>query len=436
MRFALFFATILSITQLSAHNLSDSTLMNWGAEQPRSRIMVYDSVNAAQSGDVEMSKYMAALGEWRQEAQNEGVFESTFVRPFLWMGRQVYVRFERVAAPYTVAINGVRVAHIQNSSLPAEVNITKYALEGNNAITITIDKESKVEPVEGWAKESTQPIMGGWVISQPTMMIRDIAISTKLVDNKLQSHIKLRVKSHALNTRVSTLHYSLHRDDGGLVAFGHKDVTLSMRGEAEVPFAVTLSAQDGWSAESPNLYTLKLRTQHEGRDVEYHNYRVSFRDIGTSEQGLVVNGVHTALNIKNYAGEELLDIKNQGFNTIRIAAGAYDQALYDKCDRIGLYVVSPMPINSSKSHRGVAKGENPSNNPQWLGAYIERVEAGYYTSQIHPCVIAFSLADDSRNGCNLYEGFLRLKECERARPIIYFEAQGEWNTDNLKFTNL
>ncbi len=439
MRFALFFTLLLTIVELSAHNLCDSTLMNWGVEHPRSHIVAYESANSAQTREVEKSKYIAMLSDWSSPTQDQRLFEASFNYPFMWIGRQAFLRVERAASPYTVKVNGTEVAQVLNNRLPAEINITKQAREGANTVTITLDNESGAEAIEGWERDNSEPaITQAYVMTQPTQMIRDIAISTKVVAERLQSHITLSIKSYALNQRVSTLHYSLHGDDGRLVSFGHRNVTLSMRGEQDISFTVTMAIEEGWSAERPNMYTLKLRTQHEGRDMEHHSYRVSFRTVEVSQSSgeVLINGVPTPLSITKYGGQELLDIKTQGFNTIRVPAGWFDQSLYDKCDKVGLYVVAPMPINSSREAKEITKGKNPSNNPEWVGAYIERIEAGYYTSQIHPCVIAFSLADESRNGYNLYEGFLRLKEIEPSRPIIYFEAQGEWNTDNLKFTNL
>jgi beta-galactosidase len=39
------------------------------------------------------------------------------------------------------------------------------------------------------------------------------------------------------------------------------------------------------------------------------------------------------------------------------------------------------------------------------------------------------MAEESSNGINLYESYLRLKALEQKRPVIYLEAAGEWNSD-------
>ena len=65
---------------------------------------------------------------------------------------------------------------------------------------------------------------------------------------------------------------------------------------------------------------------------------------------------------------------------------------------------------------------------------IARIEESYHTTKLHPCVVAFSLAEDSANGINLYEGYLHLKGLEKERPVLYPDAGGEWNSDKLRLS--
>ena len=73
-----------------------------------------------------------------------------------------------------------------------------------------------------------------------------------------------------------------------------------------------------------------------------------------------------------------------------------------------------------------------SNDPAWKAAFIERAEHAYHTAKRHPSVIAFSLAHNSANGICLYESYLHMKQQADTRPMIYRDAEGEWNSDVLK----
>ena len=46
-------------------------------------------------------------------------------------------------------------------------------------------------------------------------------------------------------------------------------------------------------------------------------------------------------------------------------------------------------------------------------------------------MIAFSLAEKSANGINLYESYLQMKRTGDPRPFVYPDAGGEWNSDAL-----
>ena len=74
-------------------------------------------------------------------------------------------------------------------------------------------------------------------------------------------------------------------------------------------------------------------------------------------------------------------------------------------------------------------GGTPSNDPSLADEYLERVKAMYYRSRNFTCVIAYALGNPSGNGYNMYKAYEWLKSVETARPVIYADAAGEWNTD-------
>jgi len=57
------------------------------------------------------------------------------------------------------------------------------------------------------------------------------------------------------------------------------------------------------------------------------------------------------------------------------------------------------------------------------------VQAMYYRSRNHTCVIAYALGGEAGNGYCMYKAYQWLKEAEHSRPVICADADGEWNTD-------
>ena len=45
------------------------------------------------------------------------------------------------------------------------------------------------------------------------------------------------------------------------------------------------------------------------------------------------------------------------------------------------------------------------------------------------CVVAYDLGSPSGNGYNMYKAYEWLRSVEPSRPVIYGDADGEWNTD-------
>ena len=113
----------------------------------------------------------------------------------------------------------------------------------------------------------------------------------------------------------------------------------------------------------------------------------------------------------------------------------------DRGHLLGLFVTEQIEareldaaIDAVHACGGLAVMAHPferSSDAQRLDAYLDRPQQHYHAVKRHPSIVAFSLARESANGINLYESYLRLKELEPARPVIYTESGGEWNSDRL-----
>ena len=125
---------------------------------------------------------------------------------------------------------------------------------------------------------------------------------------------------------------------------------------------------------------------------------------------------------------ELKTLKSKGSNTV---CPDYPQPawFYELCDELGLYVIDRANINAPDRRDDRRVGGTPSNDPALADAYLERVKAMYYRSRNHTCVVAFALGGESGNGYNMYKAYEWLKSVEKSRPVIYTDADGEWNSD-------
>lgn len=439
-RFLSIIALVFAVGALSAQEYDSPEYVSLGRELPRSKTLPYPTAEEAQalgSGAV-ASKYLRPVTGWtRTEEPDATVFTSKYVIPFVWLSRQAILYVDEASGAYEVIINGQKVGYAANAFTPAEFNITKASKEDVNTISIRILKDHWSRRMEDFV-ETREPRVGEtYVISQPTIRVRDVVHNTD-VDLKSEYanvEVGLIVKTESLNPKTARIHYELIAPDTTVVTQGYKDVTLGMRDEDTVKFMARIPYVLTWCADMPVRYRLNIKTQIEGRYAEYQSRMIGFRDIDINEDGdFMINGIKTELFYRDFdplkvTEKDIIAARVLKYNALRFKMGAVPQNVYRMCDSLGMYVIAQIPINTSKSGLSRRIGGNPSNDPKWKAAFLDRAETAYRTTCGQASVIGYVMAEESSNGINLYETYLRLKALERKRPILYIEAAGEWNSD-------
>ncbi len=405
-----------------------------------SRCPMWPSATAEEAANPDLAtthRYYARAGEWTEV---DGGYRTTFTRPFAWANRRTILRLESAPRGYEVLVNGHRAGFAPNGNTPTEFDVTKLAVEGRNTLEIKLCDASYNAPVEAWKEGAEQPAPArAWLMSPPTMRVRDVAVKCSMTgEESAIAEFAAVVCSGALNARTTRFSYELLNPAGEVVTAGNGDMTLELRGEDTLRFATRIPVTDLWSVEQPNLHTLRIRTIHEGRNVEFSEVKIGLRDVGTAEGDMFLNGSRTplkmvAIDAREADADRLHELRDQGVNCVMFNTGELPDEVLSRCDAVGMMVIAQVPIDSRHSGESRLKGGNPSNNPAWSETYVDRALTTYHTTKRHASVVAFSLARESQNGIALYEAYLALKGMKDSRPVIYLEADGEWNNDALTF---
>lgn len=386
-----------------------------GRERTGMGLIPFSSAAAALSGDVAASPFyrLPEGGVVIQKDSHE--LTGDYKVPFAWVDRQVFLHVEGASSPYKVLINGTETAYNPSPRVGADFDVTKLSKEGNNAFSIIFDMPQYVAHVRIYA------------FSQPRVRIRDVVAETSFGEGDAGLlDLGVILKSHLLNPKEYEVYYELFDPQGNSVASGHKPARFRMKQEDTVSFFANIPHIQPWSDERPNLYTLQLKTQYEGRFGEYTALRIGFRTVGMSNGRLVVNGVPVAINaltlkpVSDVAqmAEKLREAKLNRYNMIRLVDAPASSEFYQLCDMLGLYVCDQAGLPLADA-----------NNPDREQLYIDRVMTMYDASKNHPSVVMFALSDIDENGYNLYEAYLALKRREKVRPISFDGAHGQWNSD-------
>lgn len=429
-----FFSLSLLLTGRPSDVRAQEGALSSGCEQPRSEVFPSPTQLAASTRRGEENTYVRRVGLWTRSGNR---FTTTFTVPFSWTNRQVLLRFASAPGTFRVEVNGREAGRCTDGNTPVEMLVTGLVSEGRNDISVLLDTPSPTAPLEAWEHDEGQELGPVWLLSQPTLRIRDLGTRCWQVaqSGEYMAEVAVVMKSDALNSRTARLWYELLTPEGETAVAGYQDLTLDLRREDTVRFVAPVPRRWLWSAEVPHLYTLRLKTQHEGRYDDYQEYRIGLREI-TMEQGqMYVNGRPATLRVREVQPQldpdDVAEIKSQGYNTLRLLPGTVAPALYERCDNVGMYVIAQAPIDTHTHGASRQVGGNPSNDPAWRDVYIERALRTYHTAKRHASVIAFSLARHAANGICLYESYTALKQLGDIRPVVYPEAEGEWNNDPL-----
>lgn len=425
---------------INAQEYDSPEYISLGREKARTKVVPYPTAEEAQNLGAGMvaSKFVRPVKEWtRTEEEDAVVFTSKYVIPFVWLSRMAILYVDEASGAYEVLINGKKVGYSANAFAPAEFNVTKASKEDVNTISIRVLKEHFSRKMECFNEKTEAHIGEVFVMSQPMIRVRDVVHKT-FVDMKSEyANVELGmiVKTESLNPKKARIHYELVAPDTTVVTYGHRDVTLGMRSEDTVKFTAQIPYALTWCAEMPVRYRLNIRTQVEGRNVEYQSHMIGFRTVEANDEGdFFINGIKTELFYRDFdplkvTDKDIIAARVLKYNALRFKMGAVPQNVYRMCDSLGMYVIAQIPINTKSSGLSRQIGGNPSNDPKWKAAYLDRVETSYRTTRGQACVIGYIMAEESSNGINLYESYLRLKEMEEKRPVIYIDAAGEWNSD-------
>lgn len=366
-----------------------------------------------------------------------------FIVPFDYMDKTVYIRIGGSSSKTRLFVNGQAVGFSTDSRTAAEYNISAFVQRGVNTIDVMVEGSShgsRLECQQDWRFGGVNRKVE--LLVQPKIRVYDFVNTTTLDPSYTNGMLQaaLLLKTELLNTHTVTVYYDLYDPEGQLVNTEFRDVTVGMRTVDTVRFLSSVRDVTLWTAETPSLYTVLYRIKREGRWSEYASVKVGFREVKTEKGELKLNGQKlmikgVLLSEHNYLTGNVMtreqirsmihSMKIAGINAVQGNGYPLPDDLYDLADSMGLYVFDAANVSAEK----LAPSSSLANDPSWGQAIWQRLLSTYERGKNHPSILVWSMGQDSGNGFNMYEGYLRLKAMEKYRPVQYCGADGQWNTD-------
>ncbi len=395
------------------------------------------------------------------ERNPTGCYRRSFTLPKDWDGKEIFVHFGAVSSAFYLYINGHEVGYSQGSMEPAEFDITQYTKAGENIIALKVIKYSDgsyLEDQDMWRIAGIH--RGIELYATPKIRIADFGYRTELdslcQDAQLIVDPKLSVFGSERGTgyRIEAMLYDaqgkamldsvLWHAAEPMLNLDRKGKILNQRNPQRgyAPYGwlkVTINNPQKWDAEHPYLYTLKLALKDStGAVVERAETKVGFRKIEIKDGMMLVNGKQVRLRGVNrhemdpetghvMTEERMLQdiqlLKQCNINAVRTCHYPNTPRWYELCDEYGIYVMDEVDLEEHGLRGTLA------SDATWAAAFIDRTQRCVMRDRNHPCVVFWSLGNESGWGPNFAMTSSWIHEYDPTRPVHYEGAQGDDNCD-------
>lgn len=350
------------------------------------------------------------------DMQEIGFYRKSFTLNENFNGREIFLHFGAAKSALEVYVNGEFVGYSQGSMTPHEFNVTKVLKPGENVITAKLYRYSDGSYLEDqdmwWLCGIYREV---YLFAEPKLCLRDFYFKTDFDDIYTDSNVTLNMYINNYNNirGKMTASAKLIDSNNGEILLGTKETELSGGNEA-VTFAETIKAPEKWSAETPNLYTLVMTIELDGKIICVKTYKVGFKKVEIKGEKIYYNGM--PLMIKGVNRHDFdcdngwavpreiytqdLDImKQNNINSIRTSHYPDDPYFYDMCNKYGFYVMDECEVET----HGVRRKGVPGSNPVWTGAVVDRMQRMVLRDRNNPCVFMWSLGNEAGDGSNFME---------------------------------
>ena len=395
------------------------------------------------------------------ERNPTGCYRRSFTLPNDWAGNEVYVHFGAVASAFYVYVNGQQVGYSQGAMEPAEFRLTPYLHEGENCIALKVLKYSDgsyLEDQDMWRFGGIHRSV--YLYATPPIRIRDFGVRTILDDDYNNATIVIhpelsvvegqrgegyRVEAMLYDDRgEAVLDSTLWQDAATMLNLDYKGKIMNQRnpqrGYATYGWmSAEVRSPMKWSAETPYLYTLRLKlVDAQGKTIEQAETQVGFRRLEIKDGRFLVNGKQVRLRGVNrhemdpitgkvVTEEQMLRdimlLKQCNINAVRTSHYPNDPRWYELCDQYGIYIMDEADIEEHGLRGKLA------SDPSWAAAFMDRTQRMVIRDRNHPCVVFWSLGNESGWGPNFAATGAWIKEYDPTRFIHYEGAQGPDSKD-------
>ena len=305
--------------------------------------------------------------------------------------------FEGVDSCFYLWINDRYVGYSQVSHCTSEFDITPYLVTGANTITVAVLKWCDGSYLEDQDKFRLSGIFRDvYLLWRDRVHIEDVYLAPSLDPKSLTGTFKAFV---TLNL-PGWFAYTLEDPEGRVIGQGESENSSI---QIECPCVRP------WSDEIPVLYALRLICGKEQIVIPF-----GFRSICVKDRIIYINGQKVKVKgVNHHDSDPILGsatplwhierdlklIKYHNCNMIRTSHYPSDPRLPGLCDMLGIYLCDEADLETH-GMSPVGQWDKLTDSPEWTEAYVDRARRLMERDKNHPCVVMWSVGNESGIGRN------------------------------------
>lgn len=325
---------------------------------------------------------------------------------------RVLLRFDGVESLATVWVNGVEAGWFTGSRLTTELDVTDLLVPGENLLAVRVHQWSAASYLEDqdqwWLPGIFRSVS---LLGRPAEPLDDVFVQADYDPQTGRGLLRVEV--------TGTYPVTVRCPELGVEETWAHDAGIR---QIEVP------AVEPWSAEVPRLYDVEV-----GSPGESVRLRTGFRRVEIRDDRLLVNGRPLVLHGVNrhethpdlgrvfdegHLRRDLLTMKRHHVNAIRTSHQPPHPRTLELLDELGFWVILECDLETHGFEEVGWRG-NPTADPAWRDACLDRIRRTVERDKNHPCVVLWSLGNECGTGVNLAEMSAWVHGRDPSRPVHY-----------------
>lgn len=355
-----------------------------------------------------------------------------------WLDKKIVLNFQGVESCFYLYVNGEIIGFSKDSFTPSSFDITPYVKEGDNKIAVEVYRwcdASWLEDQDFWRLSGI--FRDVYIEVKETTHIYDFRINSTLTDDYKDGLLQVNTIVNSTDNNDFKLKLDLY---DGLEVIYNEEKSFVGGQVSKINFSTIIDNVKQWSDECPNLYKLVLTLiDANGNEKEYVSNEVGFRKFEIKDKVMYINGKRILFKgvnrhefdcrvgraiTKDIMEQDIILMKQFNINSVRTSHYPNHPYLYELCNKYGLYVIDEVNLETHGTWRyGQQEEEDtiPGSKIEWTNAVLSRCEAMFERDKNHPCIVMWSLGNESFGGENFRKMYRYFKDIDNSR-IVHYEG--------------